>query len=634
MQRDDEGDLDRDATTPIGRLDPVELGDLGVATIVGTDPPAFGPEREEIEGELVKRYKLRGLLGKGGMGEVVSARDEQIGRTVAIKRLRAETPPKHAVARFMREARIQGRLAHPAIVPVFDVQYDDKGQPFFVMRQVSGLTLAEVIRRLARGDQDAAKQFSRQRLLRAFAEVCLAIEFAHTRGIVHRDLKPANIVLGDFGETYVLDWGIAHVMKSGQKRGDFADIHTFETSIMVDGMILGSPGYMSPEQIRVDPELDGRSDVYALGCILFELLALAPLHETGIAGIALALTGVDARLSVRAPDKDVPPELETIVITAVHQERAHRHQTARELGDAVVRYLDGDRDIVLRQKLAAAELAKAQAALDHGNTVTERKVAMRAAARALALDPGKGAPADLVARLMLEPPREVPPEVEAEVERVDDDALFNARKLITQAAIAYLAFVPILYVAGFRSPFFLATMTVIAGAMMLLSLVLTRDQVKLIAYTGLVGNCLMTMLFSWAATPFLIAPSLGVITAMSLATHPRVARGWFLALCVCTAVLTPLALEWADVLPQSTFVSGATLTLHTPAAAGLDQSTTMLTLVMYVISLLSMSVFLTKFLTRDRRAAQRQVQIQAWQLRQLVPQLSVSSSDRFPVATT
>ena len=607
---------------------------MGVATIVGTEPPEFGPEREEIEGELVKRYKLRGLLGKGGMGEVVSARDEQIGRTVAIKRLRAETPPKHAVARFMREARIQGRLAHPAIVPVYEVQYDDKGQPFFVMRQVSGLTLAEVIRRLARGDQDAAKQFSRQRLLRAFAEVCLAIEFAHTRGIVHRDLKPANIVLGDFGETYVLDWGIAHVMKTGQKRGDFADIHTFETSIMVDGMILGSPGYMSPEQIRVDPELDGRSDVYALGCILFELLALAPLHETGIAGIALALTGVESRLSVRAPDKDVPPELETIVITAVHQERAHRHQTARELGDAVVRYLDGDRDVVLRQKLAAAELAKAQAALDQGNTATQRKVAMRAAARALALDPKQSAPADLVARLMLEPPRDVPPEVEAEVERVDDDALFNARKLITQAGIAYLAFVPILYVAGFRSPFFLATMTVIAGAMMALSLVLTRDQVKLIAYTGLVGNCLMTMLFSWAATPFFIAPSLGVITAMSLATHPRVARGWFLALCVCTAVLTPLALEWADVLPQSTFIAGSTLSLHTPASEGLEQSTTMLTLVIYVISLLSMSVFLTKFLTRDRRAAQRQVQIQAWQLRQLVPQLSVSSSDRFPVATT
>jgi len=300
----------------------------------------------------------------------------------------------------------------------------------------------------------------------------------------------------------------------------------------------------------------------------------------------------------------------------------------------VVRYLDGDRDMGLRQKLAAAELAKAQAALERGNTVTERKVAMRAAARALALDPAKGAPADLVARLMLEPPRDVPPEVEAEVERVDDDALFNARKLITQAAIAYLAFVPILFVAGFQSPFFLATMTVIAGAMMLLSLVLTRDQVKLIAYTGLVGNCLMTMLFSWAATPFFIAPGLGVITAMALATHPRVARGWLLAVCVCTAVLLPLGLEWADVLPQSTFISGSTLTLRTPASDGLEQSTTTLTLVTYVISLLCMSVFLMKFLTRDRRAAQRQVQIQAWQLRQLVPQLSVSSSDRFPVATT
>jgi eukaryotic-like serine/threonine-protein kinase len=631
MHRDDEGDIDRDATTPIGRLDPVELGE---PTIVGTKPPEFGPEREEIEGEIVGRYKLRGLLGKGGMGEVVSARDEQIGRTVAIKRLRAETPPKHAVARFLREARIQGRLAHPAIVPVYELDHDDKGQPFFIMRQVSGLTLAEVVRRLARGDQDAARQFSRQRLLRAFVEVCLAIEFAHTHGIVHRDLKPANIVLGDFGEVYVLDWGIAHVMQGAQKRGDFADIHTAETSVMVDGMILGSPGYMSPEQIRVDPELDGRSDVYALGCILFEILAGQPLHESGIAGIALALTGVDARLSVRAPDKDVPPELEAIVQQAVSPERTQRFQTARDLGNAVTRYLDGDRDIELRQKLAHHELAKAKAALERGNTVTDRKVAMRAAARAMALDPVQGAPADIVARLMLEPPRDVPPEVEAEVVRVDDDALFNARKLITQASIAYLAFIPILFVIGFNSPFFLGTMSVIALAMLVLSLQLTRDQVKLIAYTGLVGNCLMTMLFSWAATPFLIAPSLGVITAMSLATHPRVARGWFLALCTCTAVLTPLALEYLDILPHSTFIDGNALVLRTAAADGLEQNTTTLTLVIYVVALLSMAVFLMKFLTRDRRSAQRQVQIQAWQLRQLVPQISAGGSEHFPVAST
>src|SRR5678816_1173889 len=94
----------------------------------------------------------------------------------------------------------------------------------------------------------------------------------------------SNIVLGEYGEVYVLDWGIAHVMAHRAKHPDFADIHTFDESVMVDGMILGSPGYMSPEQIRVDRELDGRADVYALGCILFEVLALEPLHETGIAG--------------------------------------------------------------------------------------------------------------------------------------------------------------------------------------------------------------------------------------------------------------------------------------------------------------------------------------------------------------
>src|SRR5207244_12362388 len=140
----------------------------------------------------------------------------------------------------------------------------------------SGTTLADVLPRLALGDPQAAEQFGRQRLLRAFADVCLAIEFAHTRGVVHRDLKPANIVVGDFGEVYVLDWGIARVTGSDDfDRGSFVDITTLDGNETVAGAILGTPGYISPEQILGDPDLDGRADVYALGCILFELLALS-----------------------------------------------------------------------------------------------------------------------------------------------------------------------------------------------------------------------------------------------------------------------------------------------------------------------------------------------------------------------
>ena len=606
-------------------------GDHEVATLV--DPHALGgdstfpatpPGDDDPGTPSVMRYKLGAVLGRGGMGEVVSARDEQIGRSVAIKRLRSDQPTKAAVTRFLREARIQGRLGHPAVVPVHELQHDDRGQPFFVMRQLNGVTLSQVIRRLAAGDPEMAKRFPRQRLLRAFTEVCLAIEFAHTRGIVHRDLKPSNIILGDFGEVYVLDWGIAHVMMDeatgNPTCNDFADIHTFDESVMVEGMILGSPGYMSPEQIRVEPDLDGRSDVYALGCMLFEILALEPLHESGLAGIALALTGIDARLSVRVPARDVPPELEVICVEATMVDRADRHASARALGDAVQQFLDGDRDVGLRKELALSELDQARSALARGNGSAERRDALRAAARALALDPTNRDPADLVGRLMLEPPKHVPPEVEEAIARSDDDALFSSRRLIILAAIAYFAFFPILYVVGFDNPGFLATGSIVAAAMWLLARFATRDHVKVIAYTGLVGNSLMTLLFSWVASPFLVAPSIAVITAMSIATHPRVARGWVIVTVVATSVLAPFALELLGVLGPSMQVSGGSLILHT-AASGLERTTTSMTLVLYVIALLSMAVLLAKSLTNDRRAAQRLVQIHAWQLRQLVPSI-------------
>src|SRR5688572_23159416 len=210
MDRDGKGTSDRDRDVP---------------TIVDAADADHTFPIEPIDGEeLAKslaRYRMGDMLGRGGMGEVVSARDEQIGREVAIKRLRDDSPSKVQVALFLREARIQGRLGHPAVVPVHELRRDHRGQPFFVMRQLEGVTLAEVIKKLAAGDRDTVQRYPRQRLLRAFTEVCLAIEYAHTRGVVHRDLKPANIVLGDFGEVYILDWGVAHVMNQDARVVDF-----------------------------------------------------------------------------------------------------------------------------------------------------------------------------------------------------------------------------------------------------------------------------------------------------------------------------------------------------------------------------------------------------------------------------
>src|SRR5512143_2129854 len=191
-----------------------------------------------IVGSMLTRYRIGDVLGQGGMGEVLSARDEQIGRPVAIKRLRVENPSQEVLARFLREARIQGRLEHPAVVPVHEL-WNEGGQPFFVMKQLAGTTLADVIPKLALRDRRALEDFTLQRLLRAFAEVCLAIEFAHTRQVVHRDLKPANVVLGDFGEVYVLDWGIARITEvtDDDHRDSFADIGTVAGTETIAGAL-------------------------------------------------------------------------------------------------------------------------------------------------------------------------------------------------------------------------------------------------------------------------------------------------------------------------------------------------------------------------------------------------------------
>ena len=178
-----------------------------------TGEESQGADRPEaIDTLIAGRYRVQRRIGKGGMGEVMAARDEQIGREVAIKRMRAANPSQRAIERFLREAQVQGRLEHPAIVPVHEIGRDTDGLPFFVMKKLVATSLAKLLEEGA----------SRQRLLRAFAEVCLCIEFAHVRGIVHRDLKPDNVMLGDFGEIYVLDWGVAKVV--GEEDGDFGDV--------------------------------------------------------------------------------------------------------------------------------------------------------------------------------------------------------------------------------------------------------------------------------------------------------------------------------------------------------------------------------------------------------------------------
>jgi serine/threonine-protein kinase len=414
-----------------------------------------------LEPPGTERYEKRSLLGEGGMGAVMLCRDRRIGRDIAMKTVREDAAARvDLAARFLHEARIQGQLEHPAIVPVYDVGLDAVGAPYFTMKRVVGATLDEILGYLAGGNAQEARRYSTRKLLAAFASVCLAMDFAHGRGAVHRDLKPANIMLGDYGEVYVLDWGVAKILGAEDAPlGPMPGVPMGSAPRTHHGSVLGTPGYMAPEQITRGHSVDARTDVYALGALLFEILTLEQLHSDHDPNerIASTIRGVEARPSVRAPERDVAPELEAIVVKATARDPKDRHATARELQEAVERYLEGDRDVTLRRQMAeqhatlAAEAAEL-AISGHDPDQAVRKRAMREVGHALALDPTSVAGLRTMVRLLLEPPKELPKEVSAELAEL---ARVQIRVGGRTGALAYasiLAYVAIFALMGVRSP--------------------------------------------------------------------------------------------------------------------------------------------------------------------------------------
>jgi len=564
---------------------------------------------------LAGRYRLARRIGKGGMGEVIAARDEQVGRDVAIKRMRAATPGERAIQRFLREASIQGRLEHPAIVPVHEIGHDSDGLPFFVMKKLTGTTLGKVL-----VAPSLREQFGLQRILRAFAEVCLAVELAHVRGIVHRDLKPDNILLGDFGEVYILDWGVAKVIGEADD-GDFADVISGSGEHATEvGTTIGTPGYMAPEQACGMPDIDGRTDIYTLGCVLFEILAGEPLHPRGIEGMQSALAGCDARPSRRAPKRTIPPELDALCVAATATERDERIQTARELGDRVQRFLDGDRDLALRRDLARDHFAHAQAAFGAGDTDELRRTAMREAAAALALDPALDGAAELVGRLMLDPPRTTPREVHDAI--AADEILTvkaNARAGLW-SLIACLAFTPLLWWIAPHGSLYVAGFT----AMLVLSCV-----VYLAAYHGaspkpglvIVGNAVMIVLVARMFSPLLIAPGIAAVFALAMVITPRLSvlgSAFAVAPLYIVAAITPLLLERVGVLEPTVIIDRAGILLRAPAVAG-EEGPSILVAILYMIGLIICTCWMAHAMRDRTRAAHHRLHLQAWQLRQLVP---------------
>jgi hypothetical protein len=241
---------------------------------------------------------------------------------------------------------------------------------------------------------------------------------------------------------------------------------------------------------------------------------------------------------------------------------------------------------------------------------------MRAAGRALALDPTGGA-AELVAQLMLKPPDELPPEVETQIRSLDDDALYAGRRLTVFVLCSYLIFWPMLYFAGLRPPWFTVGAAAICVATAAAVWAVPRSHVNWFAYVSLAGNLSMIFMFSRLVGPFTAAPGLAVIFAMTMGSHVRVMRAALLVPLICTAVLLPWMLDAIGLGASTVTIVGDALVYHT-AASQLVAPVAIGGLVAYVLLLIFMAVVLTRLATGHRREAQRAVQIQAWQLRQLV----------------
>ena len=321
-------------------------------------------------------YKYQDFIGEGGMGVVEMVKDKKCLRSIAKKTLNKTKFDKESIVRFTEEAQITAQLEHPNIVPVYEMGLDEKDQLFYTMKMVKGRNLKEILKGIKEGDEEIVKKFPLSNLLEIYVAICDAMSYACSRKIVHRDLKPDNVMVGDFGEVYLVDWGLAKIinndaLKSAEVIPEWIVKEVYEKqdvstdkilrelrkvdslrtkeqnlNISFNDILIGTPQYMAPE--RISGEADECSEVYALGAILYNILTLElTVSGDNLEEIVTKIFEEDIKNPLKfknlphLPGGKVPSGLAAVSMKALSAEPIDRYHTVAQLRNEIAAWEDG-----------------------------------------------------------------------------------------------------------------------------------------------------------------------------------------------------------------------------------------------------------------------------------------------------